>query len=546
VEGEVHGLRVARATGPSGAVVLLRDYPLPDGEALARRLLAEGTGALRDLPDNTLALGVRGGEAWAARDKIGNTPLYAMTDGEDLLCASSLAELAPLRGPGASTLDIDPARVGEYVLFRYVSGPDALVAGVKMPLGGHLLHVDAAGTTEHRCYFDVRSTFAPRAADLDDTARQVRDVMGAALRREEELGPLGIMFSAGLDSGYLAYACERRRDLRLYTIAFPGVGRADLDAASVEARSLGVELVPLETSGATFAANLPTAIAHFGWPVDHPNFVARDLLFGRAVEDGIDRLLSGDGADTIFGGAWYVSLAKSALAKALLPRAARWLPAIHPRLKQLAKVAGTSIDDLILYDKTYYDQDAAFRLVLERDRAAPVAHLRAALARVADWEPLDRAFFLAYLTTLSVYPSMQRGLAWARGADVGYPFLGEVIVACANAVPAREKVRGFVAKRLLKRAVAGRVPPRLVQRKKYGLPVPFEDFVFGDGGLLRFADLLVDPRAATDGVLDRREVGGLVKRLRDGRRGSDDVELFWMLLNLELWARIVLRGESIA
>jgi asparagine synthase (glutamine-hydrolysing) len=140
---------------------------------------------------------------------------------------------------------------------------------------------------------------------------------------------------------------------------------------------------------------------------------------------------------------------------------------------------------------------------------------------------------------------MQRGLAWANGADVGYPFLAAEVVACANSVPAREKVRGFVAKRLLRNAIAGEVPKRLLQRKKYGLPVPFEDFVFGSGGMLRFADLLVGSGAATGAVLDRSEVATLVERLRARRHVHDDLELLWVLINLELWARVVLRGESV-
>lgn len=527
---------------PRGAVTLLRDYSLGDVSGLASRLLADGVGALVDLPENTLAFVVRivhgQREVIGARDLIGNTPLFGTTAPHEPAFASDLNRLRELCP--SIPRELDPMAVGEYLLFRYTSGPRLLHQGVQQPLAAHAL-VRTPDRARHLPYRDLRSTFAREP--FESTAHAVQGVLDRSLAREMEFDRLGVMFSGGLDSCYLASAA-RRPDLRLYTLGFPEVGGTDLRAAVTEAHEMGLSLRTVHLDCQQFAMHLPGAIRNFGWPIDHPNFVGRDLLFRAAAEDGIARVLSGDGSDTIFGGAWYVSLAKAVTAKRMLPSFLRWLPGFNHRTIRLAEVLRTPIEELVLFDKTYYSRELATRL--SAFPGDPMEHLRLARREVHDWDPIDQAFYMAYLTTLSVYPSAQRGMAWARGVDVGYPFLSDELVRLANSVAGREKVRGFVPKRLFMPAARAVLPTRILNRPKYGLPVPLADFVTSPGGLLRYADLLRASDAAISSVVTRDVMSGILDRLGACAHTRDDLELYWVLLNLEIWSRQSLRGEHIA
>ncbi|MGH9811001.1 MAG: asparagine synthase-related protein, partial [Terriglobia bacterium] len=338
-------------------------------------------------------------------------------------------------------------------------------------------------SVRHVPYRDLRNGFSGTGVRLAPQA--LAACLRDSLARENAFPHLGIMFSGGLDSTYIAAALHRT-DLVLYSIGFPGIGAVDLEAAEREAAILRLPLKRVHVDRRGFADRLPAAIRHFGWPIDHPNFVARDILFEQAQADGIDRLLSGDGSDTVFGGAWYVALHKALLLKRWVPSIARFAPPIHHRLRYISHILETPVEDLILFDKTYYPQSVA--RAFAQDAGDFAEHLRAQLRPVAGWDPLDQAFYIAHLTTLSIYPSAQRGMAWYWDDDVGYPFLNERVVRLAQSVAGRAKVRGFVAKRIFLPVAAAAVSRQTMARRKYGLPVPFEDFIFGPGGMFRYQD----------------------------------------------------------
>ena len=73
------------------------------------------------------------------------------------------------------------------------------------------------------------------------------------------------------------------------------------------------------------------------------------------------------------------------------------------------------------------------------------------------------------------------------------PFLDYRLVEWAATLPEHLKLRGRTSKYLLKRAMADRLPPRVVQRRKAGFGVPVAEWLRGE---LRpmLEDLLLSPR----------------------------------------------------
>lgn len=524
-----------------GTVAFLSDYPLGDLTSLGDAVLEQGLHALRNLPENTLAFVARHSgemiEHAGVRDTLGNTPLYGLRHGDDTLFASSLPQLRAQWTEWRP--EIDQSVLSEYLLFRYAAGPRTLIRGLRQPLAAHAL-VFRDGREEQVRIVDIRESFCGRR--FEDIEAKIADAMARSLSRERDFDTQGIMFSGGLDSCFLAYGSDFP-ERRLYTLAFPREGRTDLEAAIGESAHLHLPFTPIEIDRRRYASQLPHAITRFGWPIDHPNFVGRDLLFRAAAADGVTRVLTGDGSDSVFGGAWYVALSKLLLAKEWTPRLLVRLPIRGRVIQKLRQAVETPTEHLIIFDKTYYSQQRA--LELSGGTLDDVSHLRDHLAEVATFDPLDQAFYLAFLTTLSVYPSAQRGMAWASGVDAGYPFLAQELVWLANAVPGRERVRGFIAKRLLQKAARAVVPERIIRRKKYGLPVPLTDFLLGDGGLRRYDALLQSRDSVVSTLLDPRALTQLLGRVGSPDQTRDDLELYWVVLNLELWGRLHIRGESI-
>src|SRR5687767_4898641 len=81
IHPEGSGYHLQQFASSDAGVVFVSDYPLPDLGSLWRSVQGRGISALDGMPDNTVCVGFsrkRDGSPvlWAARDKVGNTPLY--------------------------------------------------------------------------------------------------------------------------------------------------------------------------------------------------------------------------------------------------------------------------------------------------------------------------------------------------------------------------------------------------------------------------------------------------------------------------------------
>lgn len=113
-------------------------------------------------------------------------------------------------------------------------------------------------------------------------------------------GKLGVLFSGGLDSTLIASLLPRKATLYVAGRR----GSYDVERAKKVASELGMEL---ETAEITLE-RLKSDIQHIAWAVEDPNpitlSVAVPMYYAtkRASEEGLKVLLSGSGADELFGG----------------------------------------------------------------------------------------------------------------------------------------------------------------------------------------------------------------------------------------------------
>jgi len=111
----------------------------------------------------------------------------------------------------------------------------------------------------------------------------------------------------------------------------------------------------------------------------------------------------------------------------------------------------------------------------------------------------------------------------------------------AASLPPDYKLNGFTLKYIWKRALAKRVPGRIVKRKKAGFPVPYEAWLrhnLGD----QVRGILTDRKTIERGYFQKASVERLIDANRN--RGSYSKEIF-SLVTLELWHRVFLDGEQV-
>jgi asparagine synthase (glutamine-hydrolysing) len=120
----------------------------------------------------------------------------------------------------------------------------------------------------------------------------------------------------------------------------------------------------------------------------------------------------------------------------------------------------------------------------------------------------------------------------ATSLEVRVPFLNRQVVDFASAVPLELKQRRLKGKFLLRRAMAGMLPPAILKRPKQGFAMPVAYWLGSELKEL-VSDMLSAERIRRQGLFDSAYVDALLHdhftRQRDNRKQ------LWTLLVFQLW-----------
>jgi asparagine synthase (glutamine-hydrolysing) len=513
-----------------------------DSEVLLEMYAAEGKDALRRVR-GMYAFAIwdtRNRELFCARDPFGVKPLYyAVADGGRQFRFAS--ERKALTGPGEMPR-IDPDALRRYLSFQYVPAPGTMTPPVRSLPPGHFLTARPAGPVDVFRYW--RSILRPARSPSPDAPERIlavlRDSVGAHLRSDV---PVGAFLSGGIDSAAIcAIAAESRPGMATFTAGFARPGYNEIEQAHEIAEALGLKSVSHVITPTEFAARLPQIIWHLDDPV--ADAAAVPLWFiAREARKYVKAVLSGEGADELFGGYGVYYQPSVVRAAARLPRwsrssagvmAARMQPGQRGRglLQRIAiplrdRYIGNAhvfrldqVDRLTRYgDGTAYDvTDPLF------DHAAEIGLDDVATMQLVDintWLPGD-ILLKADRATM------------AHGLELRTPFLDRQVMAVASRLARAEKTAAGTTKFALREAMGGLLPRSAVERQKMGFPVPIGHWFRGE--LSGFAEQVLRD-ARTDEWLDKRAVFDVLRRFQAG-----DPEVLWrqvwVLVVFSLWHQV--------
>ncbi|MFZ1999915.1 MAG: asparagine synthase C-terminal domain-containing protein, partial [Candidatus Sulfotelmatobacter sp.] len=156
-------------------------------------------------------------------------------------------------------------------------------------------------------------------------------------------------------------------------------------------------------------------------------------------------------------------------------------------------------------------------------------------------ELLQRLLYTDIKTYLVELLMKQDNMSMAASIESRVPFLEHVLVEWATRIPASIQICGTAGKRILKKAMEDLLPHSIIYRPKLGFPTPWSGWLAG-AQLDAIEHLLLEPRSMSRGFFRRPAVEKLFREHR--ARYRDHCDRIWRLLNLELWHRVCLEGES--
>ena len=469
-----------------------------------------------------------------ARDPYGIKPLYYREASSELAFASELDALP--RG------EIDLDALEAFLAFNVIPAPLSIYREIRKLPAGHALTWRNGTTTVER--YARPGPLEPRTDDeaelVEECRARLRDSVRAHLIADV---PVGVLLSGGVDSGVLAaLAAEESSDpLRTFSIGFEESSFDELEGARAVSARYGTrhrELVRRPDA----ALLLPALADAFDEPFADSSALPTYLVSKLAAED-VKVALSGEGGDELFGG--YYTYVADRLAERIGPAASLARPAIDLlpsstrkasfdyKAKRFARSAHLPPLERHHGWKEIFSPDARAELKGSPSAFDPVDLLRARYAETEGHDLLARLQDLDFGVDLVddlLVKTDRASMAWSLEARV--PFMDPVVTTFAFSLPARQKVRGFQKKRLLRKAVAQLLPDEVVHGRKRGFSIPAAAWLRGE--LLPFARETLSPEnLRRQGFL---EPGVVTRLLDDHAAGREDLSRqLWGLLAFTLW-----------
>jgi len=475
------------------------------------------------------------------RDRFGKKPLYyTMRDGH-LLFASEVKAL--LRVNAAPVLNYQ--RLIEWSLYRNTDfgSRETLLDNVFSLPPGHFLRIVRGNVEPAHCYYSPESQ-----VDVDHYERLARQPTAVVTAQVESLivsavgdrlvsdVPLGTLCSGGIDSSLVTMLCARARpNVMAYHVSVAGYDDLDESAyAKQVAEAAGIPLLIYPLTAEAFRENLVRAIYHSDFPLTHPNSVAFLLVCEFARRHGAIILLSGEGADELFGG--YMQRYRHFRQ---FRRAQRLLATFPRKVRKALAFAGYASEGIPVTSFSEYEGLLAHTTAFLDKFAREDLRLRCEEAYAFVQAPAERAILGAMLADLTNFltPLLRRldRMSMAASVECRTPFLDHHLVREVVNLPLNYRLRGRTDKWILKQIAARHLPSDVVYRPKVGFPLPVREYL----APLAQQEFFMNGFALDYLGLHQRGFADAVSNWQQNVAG------FFNLLALEIWGRLFMLNEPI-
>jgi asparagine synthase (glutamine-hydrolysing) len=527
--------RIARCAAEQGALAAWREL-----------LQADPVQALRGV-EGDFAISLRHADRWfVAVDRFAvRTVCWRLDQG--VLRVAPRADLL-----ADSETEIDPQAIYDYLFFHVIPSPRTIFRGVYRLPPGHCLSFDGE-RVEVAAYW--LPAFEERAATVPALRDEFRSLLRQAVRTRLDGSPPACFLSGGTDSSTIAGLIGEVTGVPAlsFSMGFEAAGYDEMAYARLAARHFKTVHHEYYVTPDDLAAHMETVAAHYDQPFGNSSALPAYLCQMRAREQGVTRMLAGDGGDELFGGneryarqrvfGWYQRVPAKLRSQVLEPMLMRSVIGRAPLLRKAASYIGQARIPLPDRMHTYNllerlgPTEVLTRQFLEQiDRDGPVRQQRDVWSQCASDSELNAmlAFDWRYTLAENDLPKVC-GTATLAGVDVAFPLLDDALLEFSMRLPAAYKVRGLTLRWFFKEALRGFLPDEIIRKRKHGFGLPFGVW------LIRSPQL----RALTDDALASLRARGIVRpefvsALSKAHLAAHPAyygEMVWILTMLELWLR---------
>jgi asparagine synthase (glutamine-hydrolysing) len=496
----------------------------------------------------------------AARDHLGQKPLFYQFDAHGFACASEIKALLA-RNDRAPRMNL--AALDQYLALRLIDAPLSMYEGIhKLPPGHFLVVEDGAAPSVHRYWtlsYEPKRT-APEDFLLDELEATIEDTLRLHMVSDV---PVGAFLSGGMDSSLIVAMISKKLGVKNLPTFTMGIDYAQFDEAP-QARRVA-EAYRTDHHEARILPHISEHLPDLIWALDEPSdpLSLCTWLLAEFTRRHVKVAIGGDGGDELFGGydryygnfyAGQYGKVPAALRRhviepafSLIPESG-WYKSTGHKLRWLHHLSFHSGSARYAASLTYFYFDRARRARLYGESARTQfetfdaeAAIRAPYEAV-NGDELDRMLYADSMVRLPNHPVMITDrICMAHGLETRSPFMDHRLAEFAARLPSSVKVRGGTLRHIQRQLAMRYLPAQLLNRPKQGFSSALPYLLEAEYARL-FATYLHDSQLVRDGFLDGNEVQRVMKE--HSRKAHDHGNRLWLLINAELWYRMNIVGQS--
>ncbi len=500
-------------------------------------------------------------ELFAARDHLGQKPFYYHADDNKFAFSS---EIKGLLAYDPSLRELDHQALDQYFSLRIIASPYSMFRRVRKLPPAHFLTYSERDGLNIESYWTLE--FEPknnRSEDdiLDGLEERLIEAMHLHVVSDV---PVGAFVSGGLDSTLVTAILMKhvaKSPVPTFTLGLPHETYNEAPLARLVAEKYGTRHHErIEVPSLT--KHLPTLIHHLDEPSDPLSICV--YMVSEMASKHVKVVLGGDGGDELFGGydryygnhyaGYYAKMPKWLRSGVIGPVLQRipegtWYKSKTHQLKWLHRLSFSNGGARYAKSLSYFyfeglAKDFLYGPALKKalgqfDAEALIANAYdAAHAK----SPVDRMLSADSQIRLPDHPVMITDrMTMAHGLEARSPFMDHTVAEYMAQVPVRYKVRGRTLRYLQRRLAERYLPEELLRFPKQGFSSALP-YLLSDEFKKLFSVFLRQPVLVDAGLVN----GDAVKLLLEEHlsQKADHGNRLWLLLNAEVWYRMLIEGQS--
>jgi len=519
-------LKGAHFKTKSDTEVILRGFELM-GDGIFELLNGMFAIAIYNKKQNQLTL---------ARDRFGIKPLYYYRNEKEFFFASEPGALLEYPIPRM----LNYRALSNYLRFNYIPKNESMIDGINQVDPGKFLVIDDAGVRAHQYYMINNSVINLNYNDAIDHIYKLLD-QSVNDRLVADV-PVASFLSGGLDSSIISMlASKHQPGIQTYSAGFSDYPYFDESKFGKQfSEHINTIHHSFDLSDNKLADSIEDILSGFSEPFADTSAIAYSLLSKKTSEQ-VKVVLSGDGADEVFGGyrkhkaEWLIQnnklLAKlsGVLGFAVNNNFGSRNNNLGNKKRQLKKwISGSrlSAEERYFLWASIQSESEVHQLLIKPTQLSEIEYLK--INNMNDVLKADMQMVLpGDMLTKADRMSMQYGL------EVRTPFLDYNMVDFVFSLPAEWKLKGGIRKNLLKAAFKKELPDYILSRKKKGFEVPMWAWLNGPLKELMLT-LLSDDQLSKTGLFNKQKVKALIHQILSYEPG-DAPATIWALMVFQVW-----------